>query len=114
VNKYVRAIQRHWTFGGSLRYRSSIPIISPTRQITFRLYSRNRRAHLPIGRPGVNLFTQDPNGHYFDPNATFVLNPAQGRNLRRASIVTPHLTTTTLTSPTAKNSKATPSQVRFG
>jgi hypothetical protein len=75
-NKYVRAIQRDWTLGGSLRYQSGLPILSPiaTNNITTVLPRQSSTFANRI--PGVPLFAQDPNCHCFDANQTFVLNPA--------------------------------------
>ncbi len=74
---------RGWEIGAVLRYGSGLPIMSPTasnglNQILF----LNTGATGCCGGtfmdrvPGVPLFTQNLNCHCFDPNKTFVLNPA--------------------------------------
>jgi hypothetical protein len=75
-NKVLRAIQKDWTIGGSMRYQSGALIAVP-------LATNNLTAPLPraagtrVNRvPGVPLFTQSPDCHCFDPAQTFILNPA--------------------------------------
>ena len=75
-NKVLRAIQKDWTLGGSLRYQSGalIAVAGATNNLTAAL---PRAAGTRVNRvPGVPLFTQDPNCHCFDPAQTFILNPA--------------------------------------
>jgi len=75
-NKVLRAIQKDWTLGGSLRYQSGalIAVAAATNNLTAAL---PRAAATRVNRvPGVPLFTQDPNCHCFDPAQTFILNPA--------------------------------------
>ena len=76
ANKYVRAVERDWTLGGSFRYQSGLPILSPvaTNNITAVL---PRQSGTYADRvPGTPLFINSPNCGCFDPNTTFVLNPA--------------------------------------
>ena len=75
-NKVLRAIQKDWTLGGSLRYQSGalIAVAAATNNLTAAL---PRAAGTRVNRvPGVPLFTQDPNCHCFNPAQTFILNPA--------------------------------------
>jgi hypothetical protein len=65
---------KDWTLGTVLQYSSGIPILAPIStnalsSVLFRSTFANRVA-------GVPLFTRDINCHCFDPNTTFVLNPA--------------------------------------
>jgi hypothetical protein len=75
-NKYVRALQRDWTFGGSLRYQSGLPILSPVATNNITSVLPRQSATFANRVPGVPLFIDDPNCHCFDANTTFVLNPA--------------------------------------
>lgn len=73
-NKVVSLVARDWQLGTLLRYASGTPIAAPASTnglatILFQGTNFNRV-------PGVPLFTQDLNCHCFDPNKTFVLNPA--------------------------------------
>jgi hypothetical protein len=73
-NRWVRAVERDWTFGGVFRYASGLPILSPAAQnslssLLFRSTYANRV-------PGQPLFLKDLNCHCIDPNKDFVLNPA--------------------------------------
>jgi len=79
TNKWVRAIQRDWTIGGSLRYQSGLPILSPYATNNLQSVLPRNTSNTPTYAnrvTGVPLFTQDPNCHCFDPNQTFILNPA--------------------------------------
>jgi hypothetical protein len=65
---------RDWTVGAVMRYASGLPFKVPQattglNSIIFQNTNVNRV-------PGVPLFTVDLNCHCFDPNKTFVLNPA--------------------------------------
>jgi hypothetical protein len=73
-NRWIRAIERDWTFGGVFRYASGLPILSPLAQnnlssLLFRGTYANRV-------PGQPLFLKDPNCHCINPNKDFILNPA--------------------------------------
>jgi hypothetical protein len=77
-NKIVRSAIRDWTLGGTLRYQSGLPILSPyatnnLNTLLPRLVGANITYANPTGQP---FFTQGPNCHCFDPNGTFILNPA--------------------------------------
>ena len=79
TNKWIRAIQRDWTIGGSLRYQSGLPILSRYATINLQSVLPRNTSNTPTYAncvPGVPLFTQDPNCHCFDPNQTFLLSPA--------------------------------------
>jgi hypothetical protein len=82
-NKVVSYIARDWQVGAVLRYASGLPILSPIASNGLAaLLFRNTGATGTTGGtfmnrvPGQPLFTQDLNCHCFDPNTTFVLNPA--------------------------------------
>jgi hypothetical protein len=81
--KALSWISRDWQIGTLLRYSSGLPIASPTSTNSLATYLFQGTA--PGGTlfnrvPGVPLFTQDLNCHCFDPNTTFVLNPAAWSN----------------------------------
>ncbi len=79
ANKWVRALQRDWTVGGSLRYQSGLPILSPYATNNLQAVLPRNTTNTPTYAdrvPGVPLFIQDPNCHCFDANQTFILNPA--------------------------------------
>jgi hypothetical protein len=73
--KLTNALLRGWTLGGMLRYASGLPIQVPSA-------NNNLGNDLPGSStyanrvPGVPLFLDNLNCHCFDPNKTFVLNPA--------------------------------------
>jgi hypothetical protein len=73
-NKVVSWVARDWQIGTLLRYASGLPIASPTS--TNGLATALFQSTLFDRVPGVPLFTQNLNCHCFDPNTTFVLNPA--------------------------------------
>ncbi len=73
-NKFVSLLARDWQIGALLRYGSGLPILSP--QSTTNLSAYTFQTTLMDRVPGVPLFTQNLNCHCFDPNKTFVLNPA--------------------------------------
>jgi hypothetical protein len=73
-NKAVSWLARDWQVGTLLRYSSGLPIQSPTS--TSNLATYTFQTTLMDRVPGVPLFTQNLNCHCFDPNTTFVLNPA--------------------------------------
>jgi hypothetical protein len=81
--KALSAAARDWQVGAVMRYGSGMPIPAPFAQnglsaILFRSTgpTSTSSAILMSRVPGVPLFTQDLNCHCFDPNKTFVLNPA--------------------------------------
>ncbi|MBV9504904.1 MAG: carboxypeptidase regulatory-like domain-containing protein [Acidobacteriia bacterium] len=65
---------RDWQIGAVLRYGSGLPIQVP--QATTNLTTYTGQSTFVDRVSGVPLFTQDLNCHCFDPNKTFVLNPA--------------------------------------
>jgi len=82
-NKAVSWIARDWTLGAVLRYGSGFPITAPlaNNSLASILFTGGYAAAATNGTfvdrvPGVPLFTQNLNCHCFDPNKTFVLNPA--------------------------------------
>jgi len=73
-NKVLSSVVKDWQVGAILNYSSGLPILSPLAQnnlstLLFRGTFSNRV-------PGGPLFTHDLNCRCFDPNTTFVLNPA--------------------------------------
>jgi len=77
-NKFVSWIARDWQIGTLLRYASGLPIPSSTSTNSLATYLFQSTLFNRV--PGVPLFTQDLNCHCFDPNKTFVLNPAAWSN----------------------------------
>jgi len=78
MNNVVKSAVKDWTLGGSLRYQSGVPIQSPyaTNNLAADL-PRSVGSNITYSNPtGQPFFTHDPNCHCFDPNATFILNPA--------------------------------------
>ena len=76
-NAVVSAITRGWTLGGSLRYQSGLPIESPFATNNLGALLPRQAANETFANPtGQPFFTEAPNCHCFDPNKTFVLNPA--------------------------------------
>lgn len=72
-------LQKDWTLGGSFRYQSGLPILSPyaTNNIGATLLRNIGNTPTYANRvPGVPLFNESPNCHCFDPGQTFILNPA--------------------------------------
>jgi hypothetical protein len=80
-NKALSWVARDWTLGAFLQYASGLPIESPFAQNSLNTLLLRNVTSPATGTfadrvPGVPLFTQDPNCHCFDPNKTFLLNPA--------------------------------------
>jgi hypothetical protein len=74
AGKALSVAARDWTIGSVIRYASGIPIHVPTATTNLGTYVfQNAWVNRVPGQP---LFTQDLNCHCFDPNTTFVLNPA--------------------------------------
>ncbi len=72
----MRHVLSDWTYGTVLIYQSGQPITVPTSQNNPNLSSmifQNTFAERVAGQP---LFTKDPNCHCYDPQKTFILNPA--------------------------------------
>ena len=78
INKALSWIARDWTIGAFAQYSSGFPIEAPIANNN--LASALFQPTFANRVPGVPLFTQDLNCHCFDPNATFVLNPAAWAN----------------------------------
>jgi hypothetical protein len=86
-NKALSWVARDWQLGAVLRYGSGLPIMSPIatnglRELLFRQTGpTSTNGGTFFNRvPGQPLFLQDLNCHCFDPNKTFVLNPAAWTN----------------------------------
>lgn len=86
-NKAFSWIARDWTVGAVLRYGSGLPILSPiaTNGLAQLLFRGTGAVGTTGGTfmdrvPGVPLYTVDINCHCYDPNKTFVLNPAAWTN----------------------------------
>ena len=77
-NKVLSWVARDWQVGTLLRYSSGLPIAAPTSTNSLATYIFQSTNFNRV--PGVPLFTQDLNCHCFDPNKTFVLNPAAWSN----------------------------------
>ncbi|HXP84873.1 MAG TPA: TonB-dependent receptor [Bryobacteraceae bacterium] len=73
-NKVLSWTARDWQIGSLLRYASGLPIATPTSTNGMATYLFQTTNFNRV--PGVPLFTQNLNCHCFDPNTTFVLNPA--------------------------------------
>jgi hypothetical protein len=73
-NKVLSYIARDWTIGAFLQYSSGFPIAAPlaNNNLSNQLFQSTFANRVP----GVPLFTVDPNCHCYDPNKTFLLNPA--------------------------------------
>ncbi|HEY6347743.1 MAG TPA: TonB-dependent receptor [Bryobacteraceae bacterium] len=68
-------IARDWTYGAALEYASGTPIQVPFAQSNLNSYLFQGTS-FANRVPGVPLYTVDLNCHCYDPNKTFVLNPA--------------------------------------
>jgi hypothetical protein len=74
INKALSWLARDWTYGAFLQYSSGFPIVAPTANNNMiSTVFQNTFANRVPGQP---LFTVDPNCHCYDPNKTFLLNPA--------------------------------------
>ena len=78
TNKVLSWLARDWTYGAFLQYSSGFPIVVPTanNNLSTTLFQSTFANRMP-GQP---LFTVDPNCHCYDPNKTFLLNPAAWTN----------------------------------
>ncbi len=82
-NRILSYAIHDWQLGGFLQYASGTPIAPPlvsTSPTLATLAFQSATTQVQNRVPGVPLFTQDLNCHCFDPNATFVLNPAAWTN----------------------------------
>jgi hypothetical protein len=77
-NRVLSWIAKDWQIGALLRYASGFPIPSPTSTNSLSTYLFQSTLFNRV--PGVPLYTHDLNCHCFDPNKTFVLNPAAWSN----------------------------------
>jgi hypothetical protein len=74
INKALSWLARDWTYGAFLQYSSGFPIVAPTANNNMiGTVFQNTFANRVSGQP---LFLADPNCHCYDPNKTFLLNPA--------------------------------------
>lgn len=78
TNKFAKAVVGGWTAGGLFRYQSGFPILAPCSNngLSSDLLRQASCITFDNRVPGQDLFLHDLNGHNFDPNKTFVLNPA--------------------------------------
>jgi hypothetical protein len=94
AGKTASRIARDWTVGVYAAYSSGMPIRAPYAQNSLNtLLLRNAQSptsvtgYISVGQPpaqatfadrvpGVPLYTHDINCHCYDPNTTFILNPA--------------------------------------
>ncbi len=74
TNRALSWVVGDWQPTAFLQYASGFPILAPAS--TNNLSSMLFQSTFDDRVPGVPLFTQDLNCHCFDPNKTFVLNPA--------------------------------------
>jgi hypothetical protein len=74
-NKALSWALRDWTYGAALEYASGTPLQVPNAQSNLNNYLFQGPS-FANRVPGVPLYTVDLNCHCYDPNKTFVLNPA--------------------------------------
>jgi hypothetical protein len=81
--KVLSWVVRDWTINTYLQYASGLPILAPFAQNSIsailprQLNTTTAGGETYANRvPGVPLYTQDINCHCYDPNKTFILNPA--------------------------------------
>ena len=74
-NKVLSWIASDWTYGANLEYSSAPPLQVPNAQSNLNSYLF-QGASFANRVPNVPLYTVDLNCHCYDPNKTFVLNPA--------------------------------------
>ena len=93
-NGLLRQLVRDWQIGAVLQYSSGLPIRAPFAQGTgstldAQPLNNYLLRNLPLGFtnttymnrvPGAQLFLADLNCHCYDPNKTFLLNPAAWTN----------------------------------
>jgi hypothetical protein len=81
ASKLASVVARDWTLSTYLGYQSGLPILSPIannnlQSLLLRNVGTVSNATFMNRVPGVPLYTVDLNCHCYDPNTTFVLNPA--------------------------------------
>jgi hypothetical protein len=83
INKVLSWVARDWTYGAFLAYRSGLPLQVPfaNNNLSSLLFDQIVGNTSSTGTfanrvPGQPLYTVDVNCHCYDPNKTFVLNPA--------------------------------------
>ena len=77
-NKFVKNVVGGWQFGALMRYQSGFPILAPCSNngLSSDLLRQASCITFDNRVAGQNPFLVNLNGHDFDPNKTFVLNPA--------------------------------------
>jgi Carboxypeptidase regulatory-like domain len=76
-NKFTKGALTGWRVGGIFRYASGLPIQVPCSTNNLNTILLRINTCDPDNRvPGVNPFNVNLNSHSFDPQKTFVLNPA--------------------------------------
>ena len=86
--KVVSLVARDWMFNGFVYYASGTPLAAPTANTTGYATGLSQatiaaitfQSATPQVRTGQPLYLKDLNCHCFDPNNTFVLNPAAWAN----------------------------------
>jgi hypothetical protein len=88
INKFVSHAVRNWMFNGFVYYASGLPLLAPAANATG--YPSNlatatmNNVTFQTGneqvRTGQPLYLTDINCHCYDPNTTFILNPAAWTN----------------------------------
>jgi hypothetical protein len=78
TNRALSWAIRDWQIGSVLRYGTGLPIQIPLSTTNMATYTFQNTFVNRV--PGVPLFKQNLNCHCFDPNTTFVLNPAAWSN----------------------------------
>ncbi|HLI85168.1 MAG TPA: carboxypeptidase regulatory-like domain-containing protein [Bryobacteraceae bacterium] len=83
TNRVLSWLARDWSYGTFLTYRSGLPLQVPfannnLASLIFDGIAGNAAATGTFANrvPGVPLYTADINCHCYDPNKTFILNPA--------------------------------------
>jgi hypothetical protein len=78
TNKVVKSVVGGWTAGGLMRFQSGFPILAPCSNNGLNSDLLRAASCITFDNrvPGQSPFLQNLNGHNFDPNKTFVLNPA--------------------------------------
>jgi len=77
-NKIVKNVVGGWTAGALMRYQSGFPILAPCSNNGLNSDLLRAASCITFDNrvPGVSPFLDNLNCHCFDPNKTFVLNPA--------------------------------------